>query len=180
MRSSLFEFYKFENGGTERPQTFCYPKTNFLKPLQLQQIFLDLQPLGVAGQTAVCANDPVAGHHDAKWVAVAGAAYGAAGLGFAQRRRQLSVGAHLPVGNLAQLRPIPPAERACLLPPAAGRTPGVPRQNIRSAAPRPPVTGAFPPPCGGVVPTRAHRPGKNVPRTERRSPPLNRWHQGCC
>ena len=66
MRSSLFEFYKFENGGTERPQACCYPKTNFLKPLQLQQIFLDLQPLGVAGQTAVCANDPVAGHHDAK------------------------------------------------------------------------------------------------------------------
>ena len=104
MRSSLFEFYKFENGGTERRQTFCYPKTNFLKPLQLQQIFLDLQPLGVAGQAAICANDPVAGHHDAKWVAVAGAAYGAAGLGFAQCRRQLPVGAHLPVGNLAQLR----------------------------------------------------------------------------
>ena len=36
---------------------------------------------------------------------MAGAAYGAAGLGFAQRRRQLSVGAHLPVGDLAQLRP---------------------------------------------------------------------------
>ena len=69
MRSSLFEFYKFENGGTERRQTFCYPKINFLKPLQLQQIFLDLQPLGVAGQTAVCANDPVARHHDAQRVA---------------------------------------------------------------------------------------------------------------
>ena len=68
MRSSLFEFYKFENGGTERPQACCYPIINCLKPLQFQQIFLDLQPLGVAGQAAVCANDPVARHHDAQRV----------------------------------------------------------------------------------------------------------------
>ena len=61
MRSSLFEFYKFENGGTEHPQTFCYPKTNFLKSLQLQQIFLDLQSLGVAGQAAARADHAVAG-----------------------------------------------------------------------------------------------------------------------
>lgn len=105
MRSGLFSFYGFEGGARECPQACCYPIINCLKSLQFQQIFLDLQPLGVAGQTAVCANDPVAGHHDAQRVAVAGAAYGAAGLGFAQRRRQLSVGAHLPVGNLAQLRP---------------------------------------------------------------------------
>lgn len=76
-----------------------------LKSFQFQQIFLDLQSLGVAGQAAVCADDPVARHHDAQRVAVAGAAHGAACLGFAQRRRQLAVGAHLPVGNLVQLRP---------------------------------------------------------------------------
>ena len=95
----------FENGVTERPQAFCYPEINFSKSFQFQQIFLDIQPLGVAGQAAICANDPVAGHHDAQRVAVAGAAHGAACLGFAQRRRQLSVGAYLPVGDLAQLRP---------------------------------------------------------------------------
>ena len=59
MRSSLFDFYKFENGVTERPQVFCYPKINCLKSLQFQQIFLDVQPLGVAGQAAVCHRNPL-------------------------------------------------------------------------------------------------------------------------
>ena len=105
MRSGLFSFYGFESGARECPQACCYPIINCLKSLQFQQIFLDLQSLGVAGQTAVCANDPVAGHHDAQRVAVAGAAHGAACLGLAQRRRQLTVGAYLSVRNLAQLRP---------------------------------------------------------------------------
>ena len=50
----------------ERPQAFRHPEINFSKPFQFQQIFLDIQPLGVAGQAAICANDPVAGHHDAQ------------------------------------------------------------------------------------------------------------------
>ena len=38
----------------ERSQAFCYPQINSSKPFQFQQIVLDVQPFGVAGQAAIC------------------------------------------------------------------------------------------------------------------------------
>ena len=73
--------------------------------LQLQQILLYLQPVGVAGEGAVGTHYPVAGLDDGNGVAVAGPTHGAGGLWFAEGRGQLTVGAHLAVGNLVHLGP---------------------------------------------------------------------------
>ena len=87
------------------------PLRRFTDAFQFEQMRLGRQPAGKAGQRAITADHPMAGHDDGDRIAAVGGADGAGRTGLAQALGQLPVGARLAVRDLQQAVPDRALER---------------------------------------------------------------------
>src|SRR5260370_42355637 len=75
------------------------------RAFQLQKFFFGFQPATVAGERAVCSDDPVAWHNNGDGIVMIGLANGAEGARAAYLFGQLRIRAGVAVGNAAQRVP---------------------------------------------------------------------------